>query len=108
MGQKKRMSLEEFARVYDDTGELELLSGELIAPLGSVALPFPAGGIMDDMGTTTLMSFEEFELLDAGADDVELLRGELIRMPPPQRKHMQICRRLLKLLEAALERWRYC
>ena len=61
---------------------------------------------MDDMGTTTLMSFEEFELLDAGADDVELLRGELIRMPPPQRKHMQICRRLLKLLEAALERWK--
>ena len=70
------------------------------------ALPFAAGGIMDDMGTTTLMSFEEFELLDAGADDVELLRGELIRMPPPQRRHMQICRRLLKLLDAALERWK--
>ena len=70
----------------------------------SVALPFPPGGIMDDMGTTTLMSFEEFELLDAGADDVELLRGELIRLPPPQRKHMEICERLFELLKAALER----
>ena len=66
---------------------------ELIGPLGSVALPFPAGGIMDDMGTTTLMSFAEFELLDAGADDVELLRGELIRTPPPPRRHMEICQR---------------
>jgi Uma2 family endonuclease len=61
---------------------------------------------MGDMGTRTLMSFTEFELLDAGADDVELLRGELIRTPPPPRRHMQICRRLLKLLDAALERWK--
>jgi len=61
---------------------------------------------MNDMGTTTLMSFAEFELLDAGADDVELLRGELIRLPPAQRNHMQICRRLFKLLDAALERWK--
>src|ERR1017187_7861693 len=98
------MSLKESARVYDDTGELELLSGEVIGPLGSLALPFPAGGIMDDMGTTTLMSFEEFELLDAGADDVELLRGELIRTLPPQRRHMEICERLFELLKAALDR----
>lgn len=62
--------------------------------------------MIDHMGTTTLMSFAEFELLDAGADDVELLRGELIRVPPPQRKHMQICRRLFKRLDAALERWK--
>jgi len=62
--------------------------------------------MIDDMGTTTLMSFADFELLDAGADDVELLRGELIRVPPPQRKHMQICRRLFKRLDAALERWK--
>jgi len=61
---------------------------------------------MDDMGTTTMMSFADFELLDAGADDVELLRGELIRLPPAQRNHMQICRRLFKLLDAALERWK--
>jgi hypothetical protein len=61
MGAKKRMSFEEFELLYDDTGELELLSGELSGPLGSAALPFPAGGIMEDMGTTTLMSFEEFE-----------------------------------------------
>jgi Uma2 family endonuclease len=52
------------------------------------------------------MSFAEFELLDAGADDVELLRGELIRMPPPQRGHMEVCERLFKLLDAALESWR--
>jgi Uma2 family endonuclease len=106
MGPKKRMSLEEFGLVYDDTGELELLRGELIGPLGSAALPFPPGGIIDGMGTTTLMSFEEFELLDAGADDVELLRGELIRTPPPPRRHMEICERLFKLLDAALERWK--
>src|SRR5262249_41230398 len=65
-----------------------------------------SGGMIDDMGTTTLMSFADFELLDAGADDVELLRGELIRVPPPQRKHMEICERLFKLLDAALERWK--
>jgi Uma2 family endonuclease len=100
------MSFEEFELLYDETDDLELCGGELMGPLGSAALPFPAGGIMDDMGTTTLMSFAEFELLDAGADDVELLRGELIRMPPPQRSHMQICRRLLKLLDAAVERWK--
>ena len=93
MGPKKLMSFEEFERVYDDTGELELVRGELIGPLGSAALPFPPGGNMDDMGTATLMSFEEFELLDAGADDVELLRGELIRTPPPPRRHMEICQR---------------
>jgi Uma2 family endonuclease len=61
---------------------------------------------MNVMGTTTLMSFADFELLDAGADDVELLRGELIRVPPPQRKHMEICERLFELLKAALERWK--
>jgi Uma2 family endonuclease len=61
---------------------------------------------MDVMGTTTLMSFAEFELLDWGADDLELLRGELIRLPPPQRNHMEICQRLFKLLDAALERWK--
>jgi Uma2 family endonuclease len=61
---------------------------------------------MDDMGTTTLMSFAEFELLDWGADDLELLRGELIRLPPPQRNHMQVCRRLFELLKAALVHWK--
>lgn len=61
---------------------------------------------MNVMGTTTLMSFAEFELLDWGADDVELLNGELIRLPPAQRKHMEICERLFELLKAALERWK--
>ena len=42
MGPKKLLSLEEFERVYDDTGELELLGGELIGPLGSAAaIPQP-------------------------------------------------------------------
>jgi Uma2 family endonuclease len=61
---------------------------------------------MDDMGTTTPMSFAEFELLDFGADEVELLRGELIRLPPAQRKHMEICERLFELLKAVLQRWK--
>jgi Uma2 family endonuclease len=99
MGTPKRMSFEEFERLDFGTDNLELLRGEVIGLA-------PPDGIMDYLGTTTLMSFAEFELLDFGADDVELLRGELIRLPPPQREHMQICRRLLKLLDAALERWK--
>jgi Uma2 family endonuclease len=106
MGAKKLMSFEEFERLYDDTDDLELVRGELIGPVGSAALLFPAGGIMEDMGTTTLMSFAEFELLEWGADDLELLKGELIRLPPPQRNHMQICEQLFRLLDAALERWK--
>src|SRR5712691_4591040 len=58
------------------------------------------------LGTATLMSFEDFERLEEGADEIELLRGELIRMPPPQLPHMEICHRLFRLLDAALERWR--
>src|ERR1017187_3234423 len=61
---------------------------------------------MNDMGTTTLMSLADFELLDGGADELELLKGESIRVPPPQRKHMQVCRRLFKVLDAALEGWK--
>jgi Uma2 family endonuclease len=99
MGTRKLMSFEEFERLDFGTDKLELLQGEVIGLA-------PPDGIMDYMGTTTLMSFAEFELLDFGADDVELLRGELIRLPPPQREHMQICRRLLKVLDAALERWK--
>ena len=63
---------------------------------------------MKAMGTTTttLMTFEEFERLDDGPEEIELLKGELIKMPPPQRRHMEICERLYKLLDAALERSR--
>jgi len=82
------------------------MDSSTIEHFNAVTAVAAAGGMMDDMGTTTLMSFAEFELLDAGADDVELLRGELIRLPPAQRNHMQICRRLFKLLDAALERWK--
>ena len=99
MGTRKLISFEEFERLDFGTDKLELLQGEVIGLA-------PPDGIMDYMATTTLMSFAEFELLDFGADDVELLRGELIRLPPPQREHMQICRRLLKVLDAALERWK--
>jgi Uma2 family endonuclease len=60
---------------------------------------------MSVMGTVALMSLDEFEHL-IGPDDVELLRGELIRMPPPQRSHMEICERLYELLKAALARYR--
>src|ERR1039457_2637048 len=77
---KKLMSLGEFELVYDDTDDLELVSGELTGPFGSAALPFPAGGIVGGMDTRTLMSFAEFELLDAGADDVEL--GYLVSRNP--------------------------
>src|ERR1035441_3543326 len=106
LGAKKLMNFEEFERLDHETDDLELLREELIGPLGSAAFPFPAGGIMGGMGTRTLMSFAEFELLDAGADDVELLRGELIRTPPPPRRHMEICERLFRLLDGALERWK--
>jgi Uma2 family endonuclease len=55
------------------------------------------------MGTTTLMSLAEFERLENGADEIELLKGELIRMPPAQHSHMEICERLFELLKAAVK-----
>src|SRR5450759_707062 len=82
------------------------MDSSTIEHFNAVTAVAAAGGMMDDMGTTTLMSFAEFELLDWGADDVELLRGELIRLPPAQRKHMEICERLFELLKDALERWK--
>jgi len=60
---------------------------------------------MTIMGTTTtLMSLAEFERLAEGPDQVELLKGELVRMPPPQRDHMEICHRLYDPLKAAVTR----
>ena len=50
------------------------MDSSTIEHFNAVTAVAAAGGIMDDMGTTTLMSFAELELLDAGADDVELLR----------------------------------
>jgi Uma2 family endonuclease len=58
------------------------------------------------MATTTLMSFAEFERLDAGPNTIELLKGELIRIPPAEDEHMNICERLYDLLKAAVERLR--
>jgi len=57
------------------------------------------------VGTTTLMSLAEFERLE-GPDEIELLKGGLIRVPPPQRNHMETCERLFKLLTFALDHWR--
>src|SRR4051812_7298166 len=54
------------------------------------------------MGMTTLMSLDEFERLE-GPHQLELLQGELIRVPPPQRRHMEICERLYALLKAAID-----
>ena len=51
------------------------------------------------------MSLAEFERLE-GPDEIELLKGGLIRVPPPQRNHMEICERLFKLLTFALDHWR--
>jgi Uma2 family endonuclease len=59
---------------------------------------------MTVMGTTTaLMSFAEFERVDQGADHIELLRGELIRVPPPQRPHIETSEELYDILKAAVE-----
>jgi Uma2 family endonuclease len=61
---------------------------------------------MTVMGATTLMSLAEFERLDEGPDPIELLKGELIRVPPPQRNHMEICERLFEMMKAAVTRLR--
>jgi Uma2 family endonuclease len=58
------------------------------------------------MPATTLMSFAEFERLDQGADKIELLKGELIRMPPAQNDHMDVCESLFEVLKAAVEHLR--
>jgi Uma2 family endonuclease len=60
-------------------------------------------GYDEVMATTTLMSFAEFERLDQGPDEIELLKGELIRMPPAQCSHMEICERLFELMKSAVE-----
>jgi len=52
------------------------------------------------------MSFADFERLEQGAGHIELLKGELVRLPPAKLRHNQIGKRLLFLLEAALEKVR--
>lgn len=56
--------------------------------------------------TTTLMSFADFERIEQGADHIELLKGELIRVPPAQRRHVEISERLRDALKAGIERIR--
>jgi Uma2 family endonuclease len=56
---------------------------------------------MRDMGTTTLLTLEQFERIE-GDDHLELLKGELIRLPPPQRLHMEGCENLYDRLKIAV------
>ena len=53
----------------------------------------------------TLTSLAEFEQLE-GPGHFELLKGELIRLPPPQRRHIEVCENLYDLLKAAVDRLR--
>jgi len=60
------------------------------------------------MGATNtgLMTFEEFERLPDHEEGfkLELLDGELIRMPPPERTHMEIAHYFLQILYAEIRR----
>ncbi len=59
------------------------------------------------MGTATaLLTFEEFERLPETPEQIELLRGELLRMPPPERRHMLVSQRLFRLLADAVDKAR--
>jgi Uma2 family endonuclease len=59
---------------------------------------------MNGMGaTTTRLTFEEFERLPDQPGKRELLKGELIELPPADKKHNRIARRIFLRLHAALE-----
>jgi Uma2 family endonuclease len=49
--------------------------------------------------TTTLLTFAEFEQLPDDALKRELVRGHLIEMPPAQKVHHRIARRLQRRLD---------
>lgn len=57
------------------------------------------------MSTTALLTLEQFERIE-WEGQLELLKGELIRLPPPQRPHMEGCEELYKTLDAAVARLR--
>jgi Uma2 family endonuclease len=57
---------------------------------------------MASMGTKTLMSAEEFLSLPDEPGKQELLDGELIAAPPGKLTHMQVIKRLRRLLESVL------
>ncbi len=57
------------------------------------------------MGATTLLTLEQFERIE-GDDHLELLKGELIRLPPPQRLHMESCEALFERLKIAVSQLR--
>ncbi|MEO8657817.1 MAG: Uma2 family endonuclease [Bryobacteraceae bacterium] len=49
-----------------------------------------------------LVTFQEFEQLPDGAEQLEFLQGEVLRMPPPERSHMEIAHRLLGILQRVM------
>jgi Uma2 family endonuclease len=51
----------------------------------------------------TLLTFEQFEQLPDNPGKCELLGGELIELPPAKRKHNRGSKRLLLLLDAAVQ-----
>lgn len=53
--------------------------------------------------TTPLMTFEEFERIPDEPGKDELFEGEWIHLPPPERLHMKIARRIFRVLQAAVE-----
>jgi len=57
------------------------------------------------MSTSTLLTLEQFERIE-WEGQLELLKGELIRLPPPQRPHMEGCENLYDGLKASVERLR--
>jgi Uma2 family endonuclease len=60
---------------------------------------------MSVMGATTLLTLDQFERIE-GDDHLELLKGALIRLPPPQRLHMEGCENLYDRLKSALRELR--
>jgi Uma2 family endonuclease len=55
------------------------------------------------MGTKTLMSLAEFEALPDDGERHELIEGELIKMPPPQKRHNRVVRKINSALTKVAE-----
>ena len=55
------------------------------------------------MGTKTLISMAEFEALPDDGERHELVEGELIKMPPPQKRHTRVVRKINSALTKVAE-----
>ena len=55
------------------------------------------------MPTATLLTLDQFERLPDTDGIQELLDGELIEMPPPKRRHSELCKNLEGLLRRVLD-----